>query len=250
MCRLVVNADDFGLSEEVNAAVVLGLRQGFLSDTSILVMAPFAPRGVEDLLRLGVTHAGIHLDLDGPLCWSPGGGERYPRTELKRMLEQGDLAHACEEAARRQIEAFFATGMAPSHLDTHHHVHGFRPVFDLVVRLALEYGIPALRFSRGGYRLPTRQDIPLQPEEALAMEEALTRAGIFHCDRMAEGAGLIFGFMDEPPEGTTELVVHPSLGGDPWRARELDALERAARGRPLRGPGFVLTSFRDLVGLE
>lgn len=245
---LVINADDLGLNPEINEGAVEALRKGRISDVSLLVEAPYAAEAVQSLVGAGVTHAGIHLDLDEVLGWSPGGGERYPRDVLMEMLQEDTgLLDACAEAARRQIEVFRATGLEPTHLDTHHHVHGFLPVFRTVLGLAVEYGIRALRFSPEGYRLPTRQDIPLDVSTSQAMKDMLAREGIFACDSMVEGAA---SFLDDPCKaaGTTELVVHPSRGGDPWRAREYDVLLSDAFCDAIRRHNIHVVSFRDLAG--
>jgi hypothetical protein len=247
MGRLVVNADDLGLGPEINDGILFGLQQGFVSDTSLMPAAPRARQASDALHSLGVVYAGVHLDLDEPLGWAPGGRERYPRPVLKRMLAEGALLSECETQARRQIEAFLSMGLMPSHMDTHHHVHGFMPLFELVVGLAREYGIPALRFSPGGYRLPTRTDIPLDPDTARRMKARLDAEGIFTCGCMLEGAGMLGACLDTPPGCDTELVVHPSLGGDPWRGEELRVLAEMF-GPSGRACGLLpLESFRGLA---
>ena len=72
------------------------------------------------------------------------------------------------------------------------------------------------------------------------MKAALRDKAILTCNRMLEGAGRIM----EASQGTTELVVHPGLGGDQWRDEELKILlglgAQAIRER------FDLISFKDL----
>ncbi|HON95338.1 MAG TPA: ChbG/HpnK family deacetylase [Deltaproteobacteria bacterium] len=240
--RLVINADDMGLSPEINAGILRGLERDCISDTSVLTGAPHAFTAVDGLKRLGITHAGIHINLDAILGWSPGGHELLPRTVLMDKLEEGTLSGACEEEARHQIDVFLSTGLSLSHLDTHHHVHGFFPVFEIIVRLAGEYRIPCLRFSPNGYRLTTREDIPFDEATYSRMHEQIRGRRLFCCDRCLEGAHRLA----EVGPGDTELVVHPSLGGDPWRAGELDTLLRHAGTRSLEADGIRMVSFAEL----
>lgn len=198
---------------------------------------------MEGLKRLGIVHAGIHVNLDGVLGWSPGGRETYPREALMAMLERGELAGACETEARRQIEAFLSTGLIPTHLDTHHHVHGLMLIFELMLDLACEYRIPALRFSPDGYRLPTRQDIPFHAQGYAYMREEMRRRGVHACESYLEGAHRL----DDVGPGDTELVVHPSQGGEPWRSAELDALKREGAVSRVEARGIRLVSFHDLL---
>lgn len=240
--RLVVNADDLGLSREINAGILWGLEHGFISDTSLLMRAPYADSAAEGIKSLGISHAGIHVDLDAVLGWSPGGHELHPRAELMDMLENGVLDRACEAETRLQIEAFLSTGLKPSHIDTHHHVHGFMPIFGLVLALACEYRIPAVRFSLEGYRLPTREDIPFDEKRYALMDEQIRRRGLYSCGGYLEGAHRL----EETGPGDTELVVHPSLGGEPWRSAELDILRERGGVRNLETRGIGMVSFHDL----
>lgn len=240
---LVINADDLGLSPEINAGIVWGLQHRLLSDTSILINAPHAAEGIACLKSLNILHAGIHIDLDDVLGWSPGGNERWPRSTLMEMLARGETVRTCTRTARDQVEAFLSSGLIPTHIDTHHHVHGFPEIFEIISGIAKEYGIPAIRFSRGGYRLPTRQDIPFHPETFSDMEKKITRMGLFFCEHYLEGALSL----NNTIRGTAELVVHPSLMGESWRAGELAVLMKLSGAGMLEERGIRLVSFRELL---
>jgi predicted glycoside hydrolase/deacetylase ChbG (UPF0249 family) len=240
---LIINADDLGLSKEINSGILRCLAHGFVSDASLLVKAGYADEAVTGLKALDVRHVGIHINLDEVFGWSPGGIERIARPELLQMLIDPDFLQVCTHEARDQIEAFLSFGLVPTHLDTHHHVHGFLPIFEILVDLLKEYGIPALRFSRLGYRLPTRQDIPHDDKIYAHMEDMLTRKGIVFCSHFLEGAMRV----NDVLPGVTELVVHPSLGGDPWRSEELETLQSKARALSLGHNGIKPVSFRDLL---
>jgi len=78
------------------------------------------------------------------------------------------------------------------------------------------------------------------------MQDLLERSGIMSLDRMVEGARSILDDSGILLSGDTELVVHPSLGGDPWRAGELDTLLRHAGTRSLEADGIRMVSFAEL----
>jgi hypothetical protein len=122
-------------------------------------------------------------------------------------------------------------------------VHGFFPIFEILIDLLKEYGIPSLRFSRHGYRLPTRKDIPYDDEIYAHMEDMLKSKGIVYCSHFLEGAMRV----DDVNPGVTELVTHPSLGGDPWRSEELEILQSKAKADSLGHSGINPVSFRDLL---
>jgi hypothetical protein len=122
-------------------------------------------------------------------------------------------------------------------------VHGFAPVFSILVDLMEEYGIPAMRFSPRGYHLLTREDIPYDPEGYLLMGNTLREKGIYFCDMLLEGALKIA----EVNSGETELVVHPSQGGEIWRAEELALLMSEGGAESLKNRGVRIASFSDLL---
>ncbi|MGC9324486.1 MAG: carbohydrate deacetylase [Desulfomonilia bacterium] len=240
---LVINADDLGMSPEVNEGIIEGLAAGVISDASVLVGAPCTEDACRSLERIRLTHVGVHINLDGQLGWSSPGRERFSREELMARLEHGELSETCRDEARRQIEGFMSYGLTPTHLDTHHHVHGFWPVFSLLVDLMQDYRIPAMRFSRTGYRLLSRDPIPFDRRIYAQMEATLRGRGIMFCTQVLEGVHTF----SQIGHHTCELVVHPARGGDAWREKELDGLLSGEVRDTLRRRQVHLTNYRDLV---
>ncbi len=243
---VIVNADDLGLSREINEGVFAGLAQGVISDVSVLIDAPHALDAAERLREAGLKSVGLHILLDGHLGWSSPGRERFSRMELMELLRDPAFLARCRGDARRQIEKFLARGLTLSHIDTHHHVHGFYPIFSELMALVKEYRIPAVRYSRTGYTLTTREPIPFDPVLYRRMEERLGGEGVFFCRTMAEGAGRIGEVATFP----AELVVHPARGGDPWREREMQTLFSEAFMLTIERLDIRLVSFRDLVDMD
>lgn len=243
---VIVNADDLGLSREINEGVFDGLARGVISDVSMLIDAPHALDAAERLRETGFESVGLHILLDGHLGWSSPGRERFSRMELMELLQDPAFLARCREDARRQIEKFLARGLTPSHIDTHHHVHGFYPLFSELLALVKEYRIPAVRLSKTGYTLTTREPIPFDPVLYRKMEERMEGEGVFFCSAMAEGADRIGEIATFP----AELVVHPSRGGDPWRAAEMETLFSEKFQRALDAGNIRLVSFRDLTDAD
>jgi predicted glycoside hydrolase/deacetylase ChbG (UPF0249 family) len=240
---LVVNADDLGLSQEINAGILWGIDCGLITDTSVLVKAPYADQAISGLVSSGIRHAGIHINLDGVLGWRPGGIEQRSRAVLSTLLNDEAFLEKCTCEARTQIEIFLSSGLIPTHLDTHHHVHGFPSIFEILMGLCTEYRIPAVRFSRLGYHLSTREAIPFDERIYACMEETLRCRGVIFCQHLLEGARCL----DQVGHGTTELVVHPSLGGETWRAMELETLREFGGDGGIVRRDLRLVSFRGLL---
>jgi predicted glycoside hydrolase/deacetylase ChbG (UPF0249 family) len=240
---VIVNADDLGLSREINDGIFSGLERGVITDVSLLIDAPYAREAVERLQEIGLRDVGLHINLDERLGWSSPGRERFSREELMVRFQDRGFLRRCRRDAGLQIERCIAAGLVPKHIDTHHHVHGFFELFILLVELAKEHRIPAMRHSRTGYTLTTRKPIPCDPSQYRRMEEILEEEGIFSCTTMVEGAHKVGEIASFP----AELVVHPSSGGDSWRIREMGTLSSEAFREALVARGIKLAGYRDLI---
>jgi predicted glycoside hydrolase/deacetylase ChbG (UPF0249 family) len=133
---LVVNADDFGQSVGVNNGILRAYREGILTSASLMVRAAAAVDAVERATGLPM---GLHLDLGE---WACHGGEwiaRYERVSL-------DDPKALDAEVRFQLDEFLRlTGSAPTHIDSHQHVHMDAPVSAIAKRLAKELSVPLRR---------------------------------------------------------------------------------------------------------
>ena len=142
MKRVIVNADDFGLVDDVNLAILDAHLAGSVTSTTMLVnseASEAAARMAADNPALGV---GLHFNLTLGRPVSEAGnvstlvdadGQFFPRGKLARRLLRGavravDVARELEA----QLSRLRALGVVPTHLDSHQHIHGFPMVFDVV----------------------------------------------------------------------------------------------------------------------
>jgi chitin disaccharide deacetylase len=162
--NLILGADDFGISGEVNAAVLTAHRHGVLTSTSLVVAGAAATEAVAMARELPGLAVGLHLVVvDGPavlpshqiprLVASDGKFANEPvKLGLRYAFSRQTRAELAAEL-RAQFERFAATGLPLSHVDGHHHMHLHPVVFDLLLPLAVEYGARAVRLPRDDLRL-------------------------------------------------------------------------------------------------
>jgi len=269
--RLIINADDFGLSHEVNAAVIRAHTAGVLTTASLMVNEDGFGEAV-DLARqhprLGV---GLHLTL---VC----GRSALPPTEIPNLVDAQQQFPNCPVSAgmkfffdRRcrqqlereitaQFEKFLATGLALDHVNGHLHFHLHPTVFGIVIKHARRWKVRQVRLTRDpfwlnarlargrwGYRVSHAAVFALLSARARSV---LTRAGIRHTRNVY---GLLqHGRVDEPfvaglltdlPAGDSELYSHPSL--TQFR-HELDALLSPKVRGIIAGRGIELIRYQDL----
>jgi predicted glycoside hydrolase/deacetylase ChbG (UPF0249 family) len=152
--RLVVNADDFGVSERVNAGIVRAHSEGIVTATSLMASGRAFAHAVRLLQSAPALDVGVHLTLvaEAPLlkCGSSltGSDGRFPAGAGALALRwwTGQVRRADVKAEwRAQIERVLENGVQVSHLDSHQHVHILPGLFELTRELAARYAIPFVR---------------------------------------------------------------------------------------------------------
>ncbi len=157
MIRLIVNADDFGLTAGVNRAVLELHREGGLTSTTLMARSAAADQAIEFSRAAPSLGVGCHVVLvDGepalPAAEIPTlidrktGSLRYSLTGFLMRLFSGRIRISEIEAeAAAQIALLKNRGLRLTHIDTHKHTHMFPPVLRAVLRAARAAGIRAVR---------------------------------------------------------------------------------------------------------
>jgi len=143
--RLIVNADDWGLTRGVSEGILAAHRHGIVTSTTVLATAKLDAELVARLLDSDLG-AGLHVNLT----------LGTPLTRGKSLIDgQGRFVRDARQAAARaiaadvraevdaQIARFAKTfRRAPTHLDSHHHVGLHPPVREVVLEAARALGVP------------------------------------------------------------------------------------------------------------
>jgi hopanoid biosynthesis associated protein HpnK len=132
--RVIVTADDFGLTDAVNDAVELAYRDGILTHASLMVAGAAASGAMSIARRLPGLSVGLHVvAIEGPTVLPPAqlgklaGPDGWLRSDQLRLgLAYGFSQRARARIAREidaQFRAFAATGLKLAHADAHKHMH-------------------------------------------------------------------------------------------------------------------------------
>src|SRR5215470_11276807 len=167
MKRLIVNADDFGLSEGINQAVILGYRQGTITSATLMANGAGFATAVEMARTASNLGVGVHLNLtEGAPVSAPSGIPSLVNAQglFTHTVEQlgwhslvGSISLLeVERELRAQIEKVLAADVVVTHLDGHKHVHLIPALCRLVMRLATDYGIMGMRCPCEGFSDITR----------------------------------------------------------------------------------------------
>lgn len=280
---LIVSADDFGLSPRVNAGIVRAHREGLLTNASLMVNGAAFEEAVELARSLPGLGVGLHLVLlQGRSALGPGeipglvSDERYfseqPVATGMRYFFCRRLHAALEREVRAQVEKFLATGLELSHVDGHLNIHMHPTVLGILLRIAPEYRIRAIRLPREPLRLSLQADS--RDRWRKGVESITFRSLCRYAQPRLDAAGLAYtdqifglhhsGHMTEPylrflierlPPGVTEVYTHAGLvdaEANRWRPAsyeseaELEALLSPSLRERLQELGVVRISYRQL----
>ncbi len=251
MRRLIVNADDFGLTPGVNRAIVEAHTRGVVTSATLMATGPAFAEAARLAASLPGLSVGCHVGLiDGEPVLSANeipsltghstrkrfchGLKSFAARALTSRIDPAEI----EAEATAQIRKIQAAGITVSHVDTHKHTHLFPAVLRPMLRAARACGVRAVRNPFGPRR-------PLESGRLLARPGLWTRyaevrilrsfAGKFRTAVDREGFAtpdgtlgvIVTGVLDESlfraiahsiPDGTWEFVTHPGYNDAELRA--------------------------------
>lgn len=263
MKRLIVTADDAGLHPGMTRGALAAHDHGIVTAVSVSPNGSHFEPAVELLRDRPRLEVGAHLTLVGERPLSPPGKipslvgadgwlhSGYPAFAARYALGRIRAADL-ETELRAQVERLLATGLPVVHLNSHQHLHVLPRVLDVVLRLAEEHGIRAVR-------IPNEPEVGLTPRGLqLAGLNALGRRARSEVDRTV--GVRVAGHLNparlrrclDLVEGVTELVCHPGLGnaelaaaydwGYDWEEETAALMDPALPGL-LQERGICLSSF-------
>jgi hopanoid biosynthesis associated protein HpnK len=278
--RLIVNADDFGLSPEVNAGIVRAHRDGILRSASLMVAEPTARAAAEMARDNPALDVGLHavvcrgrslLDASrlGAAVGPSGAFIDSPVAAGMRYFFDRSLRSAMTDELRAQVERHLELIGYLNHIDGHlnFHVH---PLFaDILVNLAVEYKVPCIRLPRE--RVMTtirlrRDNVARKLIESIIFHTLSRRTSRMMAERGLTSSDALFGLhqsghlnedyvvgvIDRIRDGTTEIYFHPAadIGGVPPSVEsqlEVEILTGARVRDAIVRNGVELITFADLA---
>jgi hopanoid biosynthesis associated protein HpnK len=264
--RLIVNADDFGLTAGINRAIVEAHTRGIVTSSTLMANGNAFEDAVVMARSVPRLSVGCHVVLiDGEpvldakllpsITTAHSSGARF-RDGLKSFAARalaGRLdADEIEAEASAQIRKLQSAGLRVSHLDSHKHTHLFPAVLQPLLRAARACGVHAIRNPFGPRK-------PLKSSELLTRPSLWTRyaevrilrtlAAKFWSSARRESFAtpdgtlgvVVTGALDEKlfrgiaaimPEGTWEFVCHPGYNDDDLKS--VKTRLRASRETELR----------------
>jgi hopanoid biosynthesis associated protein HpnK len=273
---VIINADDFGLHEAVNKAVVHAHQHGVVTSASIMACGTAFEDAVVRWRNCPGLGIGIHLTLveERPVAppdqvrslvnkegFMPRSYMAFAHRWLSRQISLGDVARELEA----QVERVLRAGIMPSHFDSHQHVHCLPGIWRAILSLARKYHVPYVRLPRFDSLRADATVVETAVRAGVNMMAWLrghaSSSAVKHADHLG---GLSFsGRMTVPrllailnsvSPGLTEIMVHPGLPDEDLRRRyvkwkgfsweqDFEAVTNSEVIDLCRGGEFTLASF-------
>ncbi|HEY2393002.1 MAG TPA: ChbG/HpnK family deacetylase [Candidatus Angelobacter sp.] len=285
MRRLIVNADDFGLTAGVNRAIIEGNRSGIVTSATLMANVKASDAAIDLAMAQPSLKTGCHVVLiDGvPLTANlsslTDGSQRF-RSSLKQFAIAAVRKQIAADEIQREVEAQIrklqSCGVTITHVDSHKHTHMFPRVLRPMLRAAKACGIRAVRnpfepirswpvgmvLGSPGLWLRSAGVMAFQVFAA-EFRRVLKEEGMVSTDGtvgiavtgMLEQKKLL-QILEALPEGTWELVCHPGYSDSDLQAAgtrltqsreiELSALTSAETRQSLANRQIELISYADL----
>ncbi len=279
--QLIINADDFGISEIVNIGIIQGHTTGVISSTTIMPSGNAFEHAVALASANKDLGIGVHLTLVGEkpisdpmkiqsLVDNEGClATQYPRFLLRYCLGKIHLDDIRKELTA-QVQKVVDCGIPITHLDSHQHMHIVPGIIDITIEIAKKFGIQKIRIPAepylflGGYPFSTARIVARAGLTFLAQlaHQKIKRQGFAAPDHffgMLAGGNMreefLLHIIDNLPDGTSEIMMHP--GADDsllqtmynwnyhWQA-ELSAVTSSKVRQHITNQHIQLISFREL----
>jgi predicted glycoside hydrolase/deacetylase ChbG (UPF0249 family) len=281
---VVINADDFGLSDAINEGILSAHEKGCLTSASLMANGPVFEKAVEIAMGSPDLGVGVHVNfIRGKPISKLKSVDRlvderglFPGTvsSVMRRLTRDPIAlDQAESECSAQVERLIKAGIVPTHMDSEKHLHMYPPLFRRLINVARCHGIKWIRIVEENGRLWSLNATAKQMGKAL-----LLRYFARKCRRKANEAGLLcadffYGVLHaghmgkdvyqeiigKTGPGVTEIVSHPGFDDNgrispdfgPYfisekRQYELDALLDGSLTHELRIQQITLTNFEKL----
>jgi chitin disaccharide deacetylase len=278
MKRLIVNADDFGLTHGVNRAIVECHERGIVSSATLMATSNSFGEAVALSAEMPRLSVGCHVVLvDGePLqppnevrsLLAPGTNRFYHSiSEVLGAVARGRFqAEEVQAEGNAQFARLRHAGLEISHFDSHKHTHMFPSILKPLLRAASAHGVSMVRNPFEGPGVVTFHQARMNKTLLIRKVETMLLRGLFYRRWLAavQAAGFattdgcigvvttgtlnearLRGMLRRIPQGTWELVCHPG-----YNDAELAAVRTKLReSREIEMNGLLAMTDRELLEL-
>lgn len=231
--RIILNADDLGISSHVNSEIFRLMESGKLTSATMMANAPAIEEAAQRVKEFPQCSFGVHMNITefAPLTQNPQlrpildeNGLLKKDQSVRKMELSSDVKNAIFEEYCAQVEKIRSLGVPISHLDSHHHIHTHPPLFPIVKAVQKKFGIRKVRCTQNIY---TEKELGGRKLHLVkkAIWNGLLRWN--YATKTTGGFTKFSTFVELAPKGafpytTLELMLHPGHENPEYRQEILD----------------------------
>lgn len=219
MHKLIISADDFGISPRANRNTRYLMSLGKIDRVGIMVNGKFSTDEIGELLKSNAK-IDIHFDISDRFHAerkAQSGNFRRMAKFLSKLIFRKISPEKIESEWKKQIETFIKIfGRKPDGISSHEHVHFFPPFFKVALKLQSDYSIPYIRFGKSGIVPSNKSTAHILRLLNVASRKAYKNSNCISSESFAsldwiENVGK---FLENLPGGTVEIACHPEIARD------------------------------------
>lgn len=236
MKQLIVTADDFGLSENINQGIAKAHTDGIVTAASLLIHAPATEHAIILAKKNPSLQVGLHLGIVESFCLSKNSklltvNPYWDRDCLPRnwqeFLQRQFFLNTTEwrEEFEMQINKFISIFGHIPFLNSTQHLHLLPGLQNIILSLCQKYRIPQIRnaksliFSNAFSRRPIQTGMCLVLSKFLAAEKVNGADYLLGIDEAGKlNKNSLLKLIEKIPAGVSELIVHPGMDEQNLRA--------------------------------
>lgn len=147
--KLIINADDFGLSKSISDGIIEGIQEGYITSTSIMANMEYAEYAIKEAIKNNIDCIGLHINLtvgkpilDNPNLVDNNGVFLYNRKQIENSKLTYEDAYNEILAQIKMIDKYSNGLIKIDHLDHHHHLCDNENIRKAIIDIAKDYNIP------------------------------------------------------------------------------------------------------------
>jgi len=233
MKKLIINADDFGMSKEVNEGTKKGIEEGIITSVSLMANMPYFEDAVRFLKKHPRVSVGLHFNLtEGKCLILPKHAKNLIREDdsfyhwpqlISRVAKKTIKPSEIEQELKKQYLTLKKTGLPITHIDSHHHIHLYPSIFKIVSAFADKEKIQSLRgnyfntwnLTLGVWKKPIVTQVIVNSALLLSNMRHAEHKHLYEINRFYDinwGKDLssteLLSILEKLPQGTTEFICH------------------------------------------
>ena len=147
--KLIINADDFGLSKSISDGIIEGIKDGCITSTSVMANMDSAEYAIKEAINNNIDCIGLHINftigkpiINNKNLVDDNGVFLYNRIQIENhKLTYEDAYNEIIAQINKVVE--YSNGLIKiDHLDIHHHLSDNENIKNAVIDIANEYNIP------------------------------------------------------------------------------------------------------------